>query len=65
MYLGESRKDLDGNNFVADELIEILSKENYILSSEQARLEYIVVVLREYRKFFEKNEQSKALNPPG
>ncbi|MCX5811136.1 MAG: hypothetical protein NT178_01120 [Proteobacteria bacterium] len=52
------------DNSVAYELIEQLSKENYIPSSEQARLEYTTVVLREYRKFFEKKEQNKAVQPP-
>jgi len=47
-------------NDIADELLERLSEENYIPSSEHVRLEYTAVVLKEYRKFFEKKEQIKS-----
>jgi hypothetical protein len=47
--------------FVAVELLNQLSKENYIPSNEHIRLEYTAVVLKEYRKFFEKKEQIRAV----
>ncbi len=47
------------DNALANELVNQLSKENYIPSNERVRLEYVIAVLREYRKFFEKKEQRK------
>jgi hypothetical protein len=47
------------DNALANELVNQLSKENYIPSNERVRLEYAIAVLREYRKFFEKKEQRK------
>jgi hypothetical protein len=44
---------------VADEMVNQLSKENYIPSSESVRLEYAGAVLKEYRKFVEKEKQRK------
>jgi len=48
------------DNSVAGEMVDQLSKENYIPYNEGVRLEYAAAVLREYKKFFEKKEQSKA-----
>jgi hypothetical protein len=47
------------DNVIADEMVDQLSKENYIPSSERAHMEYVSAVLREYKKFFEKKEQNK------
>ncbi len=46
---------------IADELVNRLSKNNYIPSAAWA--EYEDVVLREYRKFFEAKEKIKVGNP--
>jgi hypothetical protein len=45
------------DKYAADELVDRLSEENYIPSSEPARFEYKAVVLKEYRKFVEKKEK--------
>lgn len=47
------------DNTLANELVNQLSKENYIPSNERVRLEYATAVLREYRKFFKKKEERK------
>jgi hypothetical protein len=42
---------------VGGELLDQLSKENYIPSNEHVRLEYTAVILKEYQKFFEKKNR--------